>query len=55
MKYFVSYDDSSVDFYWNKYEKIFEQRRGINYSFYVNRNLTFAESDINIYILKIIK
>ena len=40
---FCIFDASSVDFYWNKYEKIFEQRRGINYSFYDNRNLTFAD------------
>lgn len=40
---FCIFDASSVDFYWNKYERIFEQRRGTNYSFYDNRNLTFAD------------
>ena len=40
---FCIFDAWSVDFYWNKYEKIFEQRRGTNYSFYDNRNLTFAD------------
>jgi len=40
---FCIFDSSSVDFYWNKYERIFEQRRGINYSFYDNRNITFAD------------
>lgn len=40
---FCIFDASSVDFYWNKYEKIFEQRRSVNYSYYDNRGLTFAD------------
>jgi len=40
---FCIFDASSVDFYWNKYEKIFEQRRRVNYSYYDDRGLTFAD------------
>ena len=40
---FCIFDASSVDFYWNKYEKIFEQRRGKNYSHHVNREISFSD------------
>ena len=40
---FCIFDANSVDFFWNKYERNFEQRRNINYSFYDNRGISFSD------------
>jgi len=45
---FCIFDASSLDFYWDKYEKTFEQRRSINYSFFDNRKISFSDW-LNIY------
>ena len=48
---FCIFDASSLDFYWDKYEKVFEQRRSINYSYYDNRGVSFSDW-LNIYYSK---